>query len=342
MKAVSLVTLARSCRYAARLVALPFKGASGSDLRTTPALEGGRRLRGMLAGALFVWLLQAVCFHSAAEAQSDVPKHPPEPSTYETSRGLAMGSGARAGATGSSAVAYNPASLTAARVYHIESNAQYFPDSDLWSIGGSAVDSITNSMAAGIAARGILGGEDGTYTGYDLRLALGLPVSNSIGLGVSGRYIRLRGDPQGDDVEDQGLKRLTLDASVQVNPTENIHLAVLGYNLIRTDSSLAPQQVGGALAIDAGGVFTLASDLLVDLTTFDSARVLTGGGLEFLLGSSIPFRVGYRFDSGRDLHSVTGGLGYVDQAFGVDFSLRQDVTQESETQLLVSIRYHVQ
>ena len=300
---------------------------------------------GLIAALASAWFWSAGLAH-AQEAMPEasgpeIADALPEPLTYETARGLAMGSGARAGAVGSSAAAYNPAALTLARVYHVESIAGYFPDSNLWALGGSAVDSITNSLAVGFAARGLLGGDDSSYNGYDLRLSAGMPLSDRIGLGVTGRYVRLRNDAQ-EGAADQGLRRLTVDAALRVSPTDFLHIAVLGYNLVRTDSSLAPQQVGGSIAIDTEGVFSLAGDLLVDLTTFDSARVLGGGGLEFLAGGSVPLRAGYRYDSGRQLHSVTAGIGYVDQVFGADFSLRKDVTGDKATQLLVSVRYHVQ
>ena len=71
------------------------------------------------------------------------------------------------------------------------------------------------------------------------------------------------------------------------------------------------------------------------------AKITAGGGLEFLLGGSIPLRGGYRFDQVRRQHAVTGGAGYVDKAFGVSFGMRQTLSGVSETRMNFAIQYFV-
>jgi hypothetical protein len=56
----------------------------------------------------------------------------------------------------------------------------------------------------------------------------------------------------------------------------------------------------------------------------------------------VPIRAGYRYDSGRTTHAITGGLGYVDQTFGVELGIRQDVGNTDNTELMLSLRYFVQ
>ena len=271
----------------------------------------------------------------------------PRETTYETARGLGMGMGGRASAMGTSALAYNAANLPLARLYHAETYVGYFPSSSAWNFGGAVVDSVSNKVAAGLSFHGIYGGGDRNYRGYDGRLALSMPLSRAIAVGVTGRYIRVRSRSQNSEGEriGPGLKAFTMDGSIRLTPTEGLHIALLGYNLIRTDSPLAPLQLGGGVSYAIGGVFTLAGDVLVDMSTHESAEMLFGFGGEYLVADTVPVRVGYRRDNGRDHHQFTAALGYVDQKFGVDAAIRQDIGgpgDTRETQIVFSFRYHAQ
>ncbi len=269
----------------------------------------------------------------------------PRESTYETARGVGMGTGARASAQGTSALAYNPANIGMGQLYHIETMASFVRGDRAWMYGGGVVDSVTSKVAAGLSMHGFYGSGDRALRGYDGRLALGLPLSPKIGLGVTARYMNLRSRLENEDGESvgAGVKAFTLDAAVRVTPTDGLHLALLGNNLIKTDSPLAPMLLGGSLAYAYGTVFSVGIDVMVDITTFESAELLIGGGLEYLAGESFPIRIGYRRDQGRDLNQITASLGYVDQQFGLDLAMRQDVANgDNDTQILLNLRYHVQ
>lgn len=269
----------------------------------------------------------------------------PREQTYETARGIGMGTGARASAQGTSALAYNPANIGMGQLYHIETMAAFARGDRAWMYGGSVVDSVTSKVAAGLSMHGFYGSGDRALRGYDGRLALGLPLSPKIGLGVTARYMSLRSRLENEDGESVGaaVKAFTLDAAVRVTPMDGLHIALLGNNLIKTDSPLAPMLLGGSLSYSFGTVFSAAIDVMVDITTFDSPELLVGGGLEYLAGESFPLRVGYRRDQGRELNQVTASVGYVDQQFGLDLAMRQDVANgDNDTQILLNLRYHVQ
>lgn len=265
--------------------------------------------------------------------------------TYETARGIGMGSGARASATGTSALAYNAANMPLAPLYHIETMVGYVPNHNYWTYGGAIADSISNKISAGLAFYGVHGGGDRNYRGFDGRLALGMALSEAFAIGLSARYARFDSRAQTEDGERVGigLRTFTIDASIRLTVTEGLHIAALGYNLIRTDSPLAPTRVGGSVSYSFGSVFSVGGDVLVDLTTFDSIEIIAGGGVEYLAADSIPLRVGYRRDQGRELNQFTASIGYVDRAFGLDFGLRRDIASDTkDTQLLLNFRYHVQ
>ena len=108
-------------------------------------------------GAAVVGLLIGVCPWSTASAQTEAPSgvgglgdpaNIPREDTLETTYGLAMGSGARAGAIGTSALAYNTSNMAAVSTYHVEAFSQIIPGSKsnggtYWTIGSSVSDSTT-------------------------------------------------------------------------------------------------------------------------------------------------------------------------------------------------------
>lgn len=267
--------------------------------------------------------------------------------TLETARGVGMGSGARSTATGTSALAYNPANLALQRVYHVEAGFGYVAGRSAFTVGSAVVDSVSNSLAAGFSFRGFFGnGRD--YNGWDGRLSLGMALAPQIALGVSARYVRMtpRDRDDNDTPIGEHARGFTLDASATVTPIEWLHLSVMGYNLIDLDSALTPVQVGGSIGVlvqEFG--LGIGTDLLVDLSTFSSAQVIAGFGLEYTAADLVPIRLGYRRDRGRELHTLSLGVGYMAEKFGIDLSLRHDVRARQTdrlTELLVTFRYDVQ
>ena len=293
------------------------------------------------------WIAFAAILGLAAPSQAQEPE--PIEETLETARGLGMGSGARASALGTSAVAYNPANLSLGRLYHVESVVGYVPGEGSWSLGGAVADSVSNRIAAGLSFRGIFGDGNRPYSGYDGRLALGLPLSEAIGVGVSARYIDVDPDGQSpcdgtDDTcvdERPGVSGFTLDTAIRVTPTEGLNIVALGYNLVDRNSALTPTLLGGSVSFGMEE-FSIGADLLVDLTTFDGAEYLAGAGAEYLVAGQVPLRLGYRHDTGRGLRYVTGAIGYTDNSVGLDLGLRQGINGDKDTQLVFSFRYHVQ
>lgn len=286
----------------------------------------------------------SACVLFAAQANR-ASADPPTALQSESGRGLALGSGMRASAISTAALAYNPSSMPFGRLYHMEGNVDYSPNTDTLMLGAAVVDSLTSSLAAGMSARAILSQGDAAPDGFDIRLGAGLPLSDAISVGVSGRYINvtapeaLRG---ADNVDpDPSEKGLTLDAALGIHPSEGIHLSVIGYNLINRRSAYVPVMAGASIGINAGESLTLGGDVIADFTTFNRTTFLAGGGVEYLHDATIPLRVGYLFDSGRQFHYVSAGVGYNDQKMGIEFGVQQGVAGTNDTRALVALRYFV-
>jgi hypothetical protein len=306
--------------------------------------------------ALFVALPFTLLAFSAARA--DDKRVVPE-SRIESARGVAMGTGARAAAAATQAQAENPANLVTGGLYHIETFTGYSPTFKRLVFGGTVVDSMTSKLAAGLSARGIQGDNAaGENSGWEGRLGLALPIGEMVSLGVAGRYSNFtisdqRALPEKPVAPGQKPDRtfkmhkvFTLDAAITLRLAEGLAISALGYNLIETDSPLAPLMVGGSAAFSMQSGVTLGGDVLVDLNTHESfpggAKIVAGGGLEFLAQGTVPLRAGYMYDTAREQHSVSGGLGYVTQQFGAQLSIRQGVAGGKETTLLLGLQYFVQ
>ncbi len=267
----------------------------------------------------------------------------PREETYFTTRGIGMGLGGRAGATGISALAYNAANLTLLPLYHIDTTVTYLAGQNAWSTGAAIADSTTGNYAAGASFRGVYGNGDHDYTGFVGRLAIGMNLGERIALGTSARYFRLNADRQTESGQDIGeeARGFTMDGSVRITAHEKVTIAGFANNFIDRGTPLAPVQFGGGVAVQLHQRFQIAVDGIADLSSFDQTTGLFGGGTRLLFGENVPMWAGYIYDTGRDLHTLTFGLGFVERTLSADVALRQDLGSDRESLLLFSFRYHV-
>jgi hypothetical protein len=222
--------------------------------------------------------------------------------------------------------------------------------------GAAVVDSSTSRFAAGLSARGLFGDNDaGVNSGWEGRVSLGMALGDMLAVGVAGRYANFTvSDPkarpeqpaEADMQPDQSFKLggFTMDAAVTLHPLASLSVSLLGYNLIDTESLLAPMLLGGSVAFGAQGL-TVGGDLLVDMNRteiFSGPKLLAGGGLEYLADGVAPLRAGYMFDQARHQHALSGGVGYVDQRMGIQISLRQSVAGTRETTIFTAVQYFMQ
>lgn len=295
------------------------------------------------------WLCAFVC---AAPVQAESPcgalaklseETCPRPLNLESARGLALGTGARASSLSTSALAYNPAGLVVGRLYHVEGLVDYMADMKTVALGGAIVDSSTSRLAAGISFRGFLSGQTG-IGGFDGRVGLGFPLSQAISLGLSGRYINAKREGEGVEVLPEAVravKGFTLDAALRVAPIPTLMLYGAGYNLIGLDSVYAPLTFGGGAALALADLAVLGADVLVDVSSYDSAAVTLGGGVEFFAAQVVPIRAGYSYDIKREQHTLALGVGYTDRSVGLDLSLRQDLGGQGDTRIMGAFRFFV-
>ena len=332
--------------------------ACGLLFASRRALAGARALR---SGAILVpcaIALLGLCALPARVAAQDCKalsdkRDCPKSAAPETPRGLALGTGVRAAAVSTSALAYSPAALALGNLYHIEANLDYMAALDTVALGAAAVDSSTSKVGAGIALRGFLSGDDGfdaehryDYDGLDGRLGVALALSDAFSLGVGARYIDLstEEDDDGDGQEDSDLELVqgfTMDASLRIVPVEGVQVDIAALNFLDRDSPFVPVMLTGGLAFAVASAFSLGIDVLTDMSSFDDPQVTIGGGAEYLGGNAIPVRAGYSFDIAREIHALGVGIGYTDQRVGLDVGVRQELSGGDDTRVMAAVRYYV-
>ena len=296
-----------------------------------------------------VGLLTAVSVPGAALAQTTAPTgiadgaNPPlvPEDTLETPYTLAMGAGARAGAIGTSALAYNASNMAAVSAYHVEAFSQIIPGggNTYWTLGSSVTDSTTSKkLALGTSFRAIFSGTDRRYSGWDWRSGIGIQAIEQLGIGLGLRWGRMKTDRLNGQRLGPTFDGVTLDASITITPIPWLKVAGLGYNLIKTHSTLAPQMAGGSVNLAPIDSLSFGGDLLVDLSTFQKNELLLGGGAQFIAGEMVPLRIGYRRDTGRNFNQITAGAGFNKGRFGIEAALRQTLGSQKESYILIMTR----
>jgi hypothetical protein len=316
--------------------------SSSSHIERPTRCFSVRRLRAWWPLCLIACIASSVTGVHAAPPCDALGKACPLPLGVESARGLALGTGQRASSMSTSALAYNPAALVLGRLYHIEGLVDYMPDLKTVALGGAVIDSATSRVGAGFGLRGFLG--SGGIGGIDGRLGLAFPFSDAVSIGLTGRYINASdSSPSVADVARSArlAKGFTMDASLRVAPVPEFQLDIASYNFINLDSAYAPVLVGGGAAVALADIAQLGADLLVDLTSFKTADVTVGGGAEVFAGRTVPIRAGYSYETKREQHTISFGLGYTDNSVGCDVSLRQQLGGAGDTRIMGAFRFYV-
>jgi hypothetical protein len=263
-------------------------------------------------------------------------------------RALGMGGGLRAAATGGSGPLLNPSGMSLTQSYNIEADYVFAHARDDNFFHASVVDSTSAfRLAGGFYYTYHSDDPDGPPSGHghEAGLALALPFGDRVTIGGTLKYFLLSGDQQTVDLKTSGL---TFDAGATVRVTSGLSLGVVGTNLRKLQTGLAPLAIGYGIALSpeedvllvVDGVTFLAADPPLPRK---STRI--SGGAEVLLAKKIALRAGGGYDGVSQNGFFTAGFSAVSEAGALDFGARQDAFQSGsaprETILGVSFRLFV-
>jgi hypothetical protein len=284
---------------------------------------------------------------------------------YETPRSLAMGGALRALGNGTTAIFVNPANMPLTQLYHIDASGQFTPEATRAIGTATAVDSITSSkrIAGGASFSGGLIDPDGLNRVFtDFRSAAAYPFGDRFFLGAGFRYLRMIQDGFGllDNAatkkyspvsgglldttgqRDAFVDTFTFDVGATVRIGDSVHIGIVGQNLTHPGNTLLPTTAGGGIGY-GNKDFSIEIDGLADFDSWTSVtgRFMAGG--EYLAANKVPLRLGYQYDQGAGVHSVSGGIGYVSTEVGVEVGVRRTLsTTINSTMIALSITYHLE
>ncbi|ATB36681.1 hypothetical protein CYFUS_002096 [Cystobacter fuscus] len=282
-------------------------------------------------------LLLALLLSLSAAAQEDAGPTPfvspraEELRNLTSARSLGMGGAWRALGMGGDSGTGNPAAVAAFRTYRAElTGAWDWVGKDAF--GSVSVADATNPLAGGVTQQLItLGKGSERATAHLNTVALALPLGEALMLGVSSRYLVMRGARQANAFTgDAGLLlRLGL-----------FSLGVSAHNLIDTKNPELTRYYSAHAAVLAG-MLTLAADARADFTTNASTTFTYSGGLEYVLGENFPIRAGYTWDGFARASQLGVGLGFLTPGGGFDLAYHHDFGGEGGRSVALTFKVQV-
>ena len=333
----------RTTLTATRRVNLP----QGPEFATTGAAStyGAAMDRKIINGWIVVAILAISSTASAQEFSQGV-------------RPAGMGDAFTSVAVGTDALHHNPAGAARAVMYALDASYEYTPEGNV--LSASVVDSKTNpNVAAGIAYGYYFGRGDNDLRGHDIRLGLAIPVlPERISVGVGGRYLLIKdtilqeSPDTGEEVQTdvQRINGPTLDAGILFKASNQLHLGIVGQNLIdqcheacepTPARHIAPTRISGGIGFSTESGFLIAGDGGVDLTDSDSPALDAGVGAEYLIQGMVPLRAGYQYRGAFPQHLLTIGAGWRSSAAGVDLGYQLDLLDTSNMFIMGSFSVYM-
>jgi opacity protein-like surface antigen len=251
----------------------------------------------------------------------------------QSARGYGMGGAWRALGLGAEAGTGNPAALAAFRTYRVELTGAWDWVGQDASGMVAVADSSTSALAAGVSYQLIsLGKGTERATAHLNTVAMAVPIANSFLIGVSTRYLLMRGARQANAI--------TGDAGVLFRPGEAFALGISAHNLIGTGNVELTRYYSAHAGVLAGQL-SIAADVRADFTTNERTTLTYSGGLEYVFGQSFPVRAGYTWNGFTRGSEVGVGIGLLTPGGGLDLSYYYDFGGEKGRLLALTFKVQV-
>jgi len=306
------------------------------------------------------------------------PKHASAQADFVGTRAMGMGEALRANAAGAAGPILNPAGMSLSRGYVIEASYGIRIEDLGHHAFVSIVDSVTSRIAAGLYysyinagpklgfnwAGGRVDNANLTRDGHAAGLSLSIALGERFLLGASVKYLHFETKaalPEGTVPAELVLDRVngvTFDVGVLIKAHPKLHLGVVGYNLWDHGSRESPASLGLGLSFIALPQLSINFDAVVNFTGYkepvvDEANPLIvksynfkatarlGPGIEWLIASKVPLRLGFVYDTGLSGAYITAGTGYFGQKWAIDLSYRAKVAGGIENFLMLGLRIFI-
>ena len=276
-------------------------------------------------------LLLALCLSTTIHAQSDTE----DLRDIHSARSYGMGGAYRALGLGTEAVLGNPASIALFKMYRMELHGSWDAEGKDTLGGLSVMDAKTSNLAAGLDYHLLsLRSGAGRTTAHFTTLALAFPLTQGVLLGSSVHYLRAKGGPF-------DANATTVNAGLLLRFNEAFTAGFSGHNLIDTKNPELTRYYSAHVGFLAG-LLVLGADVRADFETREESVFTYALGLEYILGQSVPVRIGYSYDGFNAASQLGLGLGFMTQeGGGIDIGYRHDFGGEKGRVLALTIKMQV-
>ncbi|WP_426749442.1 hypothetical protein [Myxococcus sp. Y35] len=252
-----------------------------------------------------------------------------------SARAYGMGGAYRALGLGADAMLGNPAAMVLFPAYRIEGTGAWDTQRKEGLLGVSIIDAATSRMGMGIDYHWVSVGRGGARASAHLSsLGVGLPISQSLMIGATVRYLRMSG-------QSRFANSVTGDAGIMLRLSQSLMAGFSAHNLVDTDNEELTRYYSAHLGVMTG-LLTLAGDVRADFTTNDTTTLTYHGGLEYILGQVFPVRAGYSYDGFTRTSQISTGLGFMSEGGGgLDFAYRHDLGGPKGRMLALTIKLNM-
>ncbi len=258
---------------------------------------------------------------------------------------LGSGDAGISSSSGTAALYANPAGMAGLMMYSIETGYDYSNPQNGHGFHASLSDSRTNQyVSAGLSyayanakADQFMGGRY-TYEGHHLRVALASGYRSravAILFGAGLKYYKVSRTPEAN------IDTINMDVGALLSIMDLVRIGVVGYNVIVQDDRTAmPISLGLGISFNYGGLVG-AFDTVLDFRQTDNVTPIYRLGLEYFLAGMLALRTGFEFDQLTDARRVTTGIGYISSAWGIDVGYRQNVQDQEDALVAVTLRFFI-
>lgn len=286
-------------------------------------------------------LTLGVALALAPDARADANSLTDNLGPRETSVGESM----RADSRGGMSVTLNPAGLALSREVVFEGGYGYRKGDGASAISVSACDSTVPIPGCFyyhyFSAEPSIGGMDMSRRAHEGGLVMARQLSPRVLIGTTGKYYDYDTDLMGEEA----TSGFSWDVGAVVQATQMVNVALVGYNIVGTNSDQYPMAIAAGAAARPFPSLSLSFDAAWNLDTGEGESTgRYGGGAEYFLTSGnmqtgYPLRAGAVYDAQLDGTFVTGGLGVVTAKLGFDVGVRKQVDGGDELMISASLRF---
>lgn len=219
-------------------------------------------------------------------------------------------------------------------------------------------------------------------TYIDVRLGLAFPITDRFIIGLGGRYVDISqsgsaapsygfcnslvsgglvdmssgvaparsnsacANPGGGQDRLPLVNTVTFDAGVVIKPTDSLAIALVGQNLSYANTAYLPFLFGGGIGFGFD-YFAVEVDGIADMSSWgipgaEKPKARVGAGAEYRIGGMVPIRLGYKFDQGAALNTLSFGTGYIANEFSVEASVSRTASNPGATTAFLSVAYFLE